>query len=505
MKNLVFFSVAFFALLNPWNLIWAQALAYTFKFGTDSDSEVATDMVPYGQGILVCGNTNYDPGEGSASRAFVFRLNASGQPDITFGNGGVVFIDFPNSNDQVYAIALNSAGDIFLAGNTDGGYTGCIFKLKGSDGSLATNFGTGGRVKLINAGKFEDVIILPNQKIVAVGWGLAASSTKPDYIVAQYNATGQLDTSFGTDNGFSLVNFEDDDFGKSVVRQSDGALVVAGESWTCSSASCNDFSITRLFSNGQPDNGFGKKLYKTSPQTSSVMFKNLSLHKINAEERLLMSGINDIDIFLYRIRDNGNPDATFGSNGFKTYPQLGLGGYHSLQADGKVLIISDLTTVGILRALANGTPDNTFGTNGLFSFSTGGTFFAKNIMVSDNAIYVVGEVANGAVTDAFVIKVNNNFVSVESPDATAIGLEIFPNPSTGNATIRFNSGESGPAQLRLFDLAGRLVHQTSIALQDGEIQSLDLSLEGRLSPGNYMLQIQTAHRFANKKWVVERR
>jgi hypothetical protein len=61
---------------------------------------------------------------------------------------------------------------------------------------------------------------------------------------------------------------------------------------------------------------------------------------------------------------------------------------------------------------------------------------------------------------------------------------IFPNPSDGNMTLKYNWGQNEPGTLKIFDLTGRLVY--SMALNPGNNEA-PLSLT--LSPGIYFYQV----------------
>jgi uncharacterized delta-60 repeat protein len=522
MNQLLFFQILLFIQLAFPIPVNAQLLDNTFSndgkffWGNSSDTEQASDIEIDNQGrILVAGTTFYDPDEGNANRGFVFRLTVSGQLDGTFNgdgdNDGVIYIDFPSSSDALNAIALNDNGDILLAGSTNT-LDGCLYKLNGSNGALVTSFGTGGRATLSGTATatFNDVLVLPNQQIVVAGWGAYVSGQDIDYVVARFNSNGQKDNSFGTQPGYTNIEFEDDDFANSIARQADGKLVVSGYNWTCSTTSCDDFSVARLTAGGQMDAGFGtggKILYKTSPQSGRASNGYMILHNISNEQRILISGdhTNNYDNFLYRLRPNGDPDASFGSNGFKEYPTLGLWGPIAAQGDHKILA-GGSASVGfnIMRTTTNGTLDATFGTNGMFVANIGSYASSEKIISVGNSIYVVGGYTN-ATADVAVVKIKNtNFVTSSSPDASMIGMVVYPNPSGGDIRVQFKTGEAGVAQLRIFNMTGQLVYEMPVELQPDEEQTISLELSDVLSAGSYLLQLQTQQMLACKKVVIEK-
>src|SRR5206468_7167998 len=82
-----------------------------------------------------------------------------------------------------------------------------------ADGSLDTNFGSGGRVISSFTGfdQPKAIAVGADGKIVIAGISTVGDA---DIIVARYNSNGTLDTSFGGGSGFvqiDLQNSSDDD------------------------------------------------------------------------------------------------------------------------------------------------------------------------------------------------------------------------------------------------------------------------------------------------------
>ena len=88
----------------------------------------------------VCKDGTYDFG--------VARYNADGTPDTTFSGDGKLTTDFAGGNDYGYGVGIEPDGKIVVAGRASGG-TDDDFALAcyNPDGSLYTDFGTGGKVQ----------------------------------------------------------------------------------------------------------------------------------------------------------------------------------------------------------------------------------------------------------------------------------------------------------------------------------------------------------------------
>ena len=150
---------------------------------------------------------------------------SAGELDPTFGLNGKVLAPFgpPYPTNQIVAVATQPDGKYVAAGEV-GARPDFGLARYNADGSLDTTFGVSGFVDshLIfpaGSGRFSaenfasDVAIQPDGKILEVGsiaivepvGGVVANFTL-DIGLARFDATGQLDTSFGV-NGYVTTQF----------------------------------------------------------------------------------------------------------------------------------------------------------------------------------------------------------------------------------------------------------------------------------------------------------
>lgn len=177
------------------------------------------------------------------------RYNSDGSPDLFFGTGGKLTIDFSGNIDAARAIAIQPNGKIIVAG-----FTGTPFLFNSdnfalvrlnSDGSFDLTFGSGGKVTTDLFGRDDqifDLAIQPNGKIIAVG-SADHDALGADFGLARYNGNGSLDTTFG-DGGKVITDF----FGGSdrlsaVALQQDGKIIAAGTTFNGDAG--NDFALAR--------------------------------------------------------------------------------------------------------------------------------------------------------------------------------------------------------------------------------------------------------------------
>lgn len=147
---------------------------------------------------------------------FVLRVLANGSGlDPSFGNGGIVLLDFGRQLETAGAIAIQGDGRIVLAGTVDG------------------------------------------------------TLVDPRMVAARLTSNGALDSSFGGGDGlFDEVFASTYSYsrGYAVLIQSDGKIVVGGLARKNSAPGDDDMAVLRLESNGLADSGFG-----TLPQAGRVV------------------------------------------------------------------------------------------------------------------------------------------------------------------------------------------------------------------------------------------
>ena len=197
---------------------------------------------------------------------------------------------------------------------------------------------------------------------IALVWGVSSANA----------SDGSLDGSFAGDGSVSTQVRNNRDAAFDMAMQADGKIVVVGTSY---SGTDNDFAIVRYNSDGSLDNSFsgdGKAvIYLTAGNDVAYAVALQSDHKI------VVSGFAIDQVATIRLDQNGDLDATFGSNGIK---QVSLGSASDsydvvIQNDGKIVVIGfqmssnyDFTAI---RYLSNGSLDINYGNGGVVAIDFG--------------------------------------------------------------------------------------------------------------------------------------
>jgi uncharacterized delta-60 repeat protein len=210
--------------------------------------------------LIVAGQTQLNATDFDVAIA---RFTSAGVLDTTFGVGGVIQ-EHTSARSFAYAITSFGDGRFIVAGTTyvgpfNASYDDLDFLIYryNANGTRDNTFGTGGRV-ITTIGGGPDVInaitFQPNGRIVVAGYAL---SDTIDMVVARYTLNGQLDAGQFGSGGKVLIDFgNSNDVAYGIKIDSNMEFVVAGVMETIPDAT-QDTVLARLTSAGDLDPNFG--------------------------------------------------------------------------------------------------------------------------------------------------------------------------------------------------------------------------------------------------------
>lgn len=279
-----------------------------------------------------------------------------------------------------------TAGALFVGGGACGGDDS-----PSSDGGIQADAGTPPDAGTKLPAEEGRALAVSNGGLVVVGSTEAnLATTGVDLLVRRYTASGEVDTSFGT-QGSVVLDFEgpakgpisgqreQDDRADTVAVLADGSLLVAGFARGGSASDSRDFAVVKLKANGQLDTSFNKtgRSRLHFGEDHAVDFVG-TLHSILplADGRFYVGGFLtksdglDEDFAVIRYNADGSLDTTFKSAGSPSGSWIG-GAYTDAEAvQGMVLQGSSVVLGGgdhfaAVRITSSGSQDLTFGTSGL--------------------------------------------------------------------------------------------------------------------------------------------
>jgi serine protease AprX len=341
-------------------------------FATPIDMYKLIDMALQADGKVVVVGASW-----TATQIALSRYNSDGTLDTAFGNGGMVTVNSNNIEEPV-GVAVQTDGKIVVAALSYNGNTppakAFVLVRYNANGTIDSSFGSSGVVRhLPNATAAEnlatDMLLQPDGKIVMVG--RTTVGTKCQISIARYNNTGAVDSTFGRSGVASVALKGCSGRVGSVIRQSDGKLIVTAESL---GTYYKDFYVVRLNSNGTADTTFGASGIRAV--NVGTTYEWVDAIALQADGKVLLAGHqigNQSTAVIARLNINGTLDSTFGSGGKVIDPTIQA---HELitgitvQADGKILLAinRDDKSLAVYRYLANGTRDTAFNGGGMSTY-----------------------------------------------------------------------------------------------------------------------------------------
>ncbi len=340
----------------------------------------------------------------------VVRYKTDGSLDPTFGTGGKVVTPIGSGADYANAVAIQSDGRIVVAGATHNGsnYDFALVRYNTS-GSLDTAFGTGGKIVTpIGSGNdlAEAVAIQSNGEIVAAGYTSTGAANA--FALARYGSDGSLDTTFGIGGKAVTPIGSFDDEANAIAIQSNGEIVAAGYTYN---GSDNDFALARYHTDGSLDATFGAGGIVTTSIGSGNDVANAVA--IESDGKIVAAGLtnngSNYDFALARYSAGGSLDATFGTSGIVTTPIGSNGDVAKAVAiqDNSKIVAAGYTYNGsnydfaLARYNAGGSLDTTFGTGGIVTTSIGSGDDEVNAIAIDGngEIVAAGYTYNGSNND----------------------------------------------------------------------------------------------------------
>ena len=171
------FSYAFFAKINSDGVLddsFGEEGQSSYKDGTNS-IVVNTITVLSDDKILVGGSFTVD----SVTQAGLLKINTDGSIDTTYATDGRSSLALGSTSSVIHSSALNSDGDVIIAGAINNGDYDEAFVAKiGDDGSLATDFSSSGiyRTNYSVESVVYSVSLGDDDSISAVGFMTSATS-----------------------------------------------------------------------------------------------------------------------------------------------------------------------------------------------------------------------------------------------------------------------------------------------------------------------------------------
>jgi uncharacterized delta-60 repeat protein len=299
------------------------------------------------------------------------KLKANGQVDTSFGTQGVVAKPFNLSaeNTDSMAITVNNRL-IVVGGETVGGVQTLALAQYNADGRLDGTFGTAGKANFSGAAgsgcETSDIKTLEEVTVGSDGKIRAIGNCGSKVLAITVSETGTLETSYGQ-SGYALIpGASYGTYGKSLTVDSTGRVLIVAKYVGNRSGTI----MSRFNTSGQLDTAFDTDGEVTLDFGTAGVTPNLYP--------------------IYQPAFGGGSSSTNYSDSFAPGSTA-----VTVQADNKILITATAANkFGIARLLENGSDDVSFGNNGRQVISPAGgavpNFVEDIVLQKDNKILISG-------------------------------------------------------------------------------------------------------------------
>ncbi len=366
----------------------------------------------------------------------LYRYNADGSLDTTFGDGGTVYTDVSTATDLPVSITRLTDGKYLVVGNGDdggeAGDAGNIFLVRyNADGTLDDSFGNGGVAKedfgLEELRAISATVNVDGSITLAGQCRISPHQMGASVLLARFNSDGTLDTSLGVRGRVTAALPQTTWAIDDVEMDADGnALVLYAANGTS--------YVSRLRANGSIDRSFadhGMALIEFAFDGDGTGRAHVTELAMLDDGAFLVSGVRvrggqPSRFGVARFNADGSPDLSFGDyHGITLIGENVSPGYVAVQPDGKIVLGGTLTRphddapldwadFALARLNPDGSPDVDFGGgDGVVTSDLNGFEQAWAIGVgADGKIVLAGNTLGG---DLIVARYDGGAVTAPSP------------------------------------------------------------------------------------------
>ena len=448
----------------------AEALELDNSFGTGGKVSTNIGGVDNATRVIVQDNGKILVAGISDNNWTLARYNSNGTLDTSFDGDGKVTTDL-GSTDVAWFVGIQDDGKIVLAG-----VSGTDFALARYDstGTLDGDFGTGGLVTT----DFH-----PNPFFTSNDYGLTGAiqsdgkilvagesdyNGDQDFALARYNSDGTLDLEFGDDDdGLVATDFGGSiDSASSIVIQNGGKIVLAGVSGT-------DFALARYNIDGSLDTSFDGD-GKVTTEFGQPDDRGWQV-AIQNDGKIVLAGVSGTDFALARYNSDGTLDTSFDIDGKVTTsfgePTNDYSYSVAIQSDGKILVAgySD-GDFALARYNIDGSLDTSFDGDGKVTTVIAGTESANSIAIQeDGKILLAGILSpdvGGDGGDFFLVRygIAPAFTLSSTSESKTVNSLIsgYTISSTGGTITSYSISPAAPAGLTFNTSTGLLTGSPSV-------------------------------------------
>jgi uncharacterized delta-60 repeat protein len=301
---------------------------------------------------------------------FIVRLEGSGAMDAGFGQDARVIVDFDQSDELAYALALEPGGKLLVGGSSRSRMAllrcnpdGSLDESFGKQGKVLTEFRRGGAVYCLQPQPGGQILALGS--VMVRGWDLA---------LGRYRTDGSPDDAL-VKGGWTHADVFGDEEWYAMVALPDGKVLAAGNSGRGPHGFADaDFAAVCSLPDGSLDRKFGQD-GKVQIDFFGDCDKATALAR-QPGNKILLAGVarapDGVRLALACLAEDGRLEPSFGKEGKVSVPLSANGAAGAvrmvLQPDGKIVLAGftgdELHPFALARFHPDGRLDRAFGNDG---------------------------------------------------------------------------------------------------------------------------------------------
>ena len=455
----------------------------------------ATDILPMPDGDNLVVSISRD--DQYIDRMLLMRLNPDGTLDNAFGQGGMVRWSPGSLGMRAQGSKLLPDGKLLVCGNLINGNqlaSASLYRFN-ADGTPDTSFGTNGRTLIPHVDANDnlyDMVVLGNGQILCVGeWQDATSGA---ILVARFNEDGSLDSGFGSGGVLIHEMFPGlPERALSLFAATDGNYhVYCVRSYTT-------IFVFGLQTNGQVNSAYGTSgMFVLNVASPSNNAKNAA-HR--PDGTLVAAEVNAAgQVQLYCLDNAGDLVPSFGNNG-TIVPNQTSDPHHlnRMQAlpDGSLLGSGSLNDPGpgsksmFTHYTESGDLDPGFGTNGnlLLPYFMFPGSYALTPLPNGKIITVANNLSNSTQAVVHVLQLNGPAVGI--PELSHSVADLNCGSGADAAFVDLATGTPAVSSVTFHDITGKVVAQVApTSTSTFNSRSLQISYPTAMEPGCYVMRLQ---------------
>jgi hypothetical protein len=171
----------------------------------------------------------------------------------------------------------------------------------------------------------------------------------------------------------------------------------------------------------------------------------------------------------------------------------------------KFTLVKDVNIKKSISIVTGSSANLTASWPGSYSWTGGAVTRSITVAPTTSATYIVKDAVN-CLADTFNVTVTSSRPLKISPDAITLsnnGLRIYPNPTTGEATIEYDVPAAGYVSLEVFDIAGKKIKTLLSQQKNSGVYTYSLNTRnGYLQPGIYAVKLYSVGKQVAQKFIV---